>query len=108
MLRPYRSGAATGDAADGRGAVISQRAAGSRPWCGENHGGGAASLERVYFLNFYHKEWQTFKTAKYDEHSVLITQFQQLSTHDQFCFIYVTILHSPSNILKQIPDIVTF
>lgn len=72
MLRPWGSGAATGDAADGKGVVISQGAAGLRPWRGENDGGGTASLERVHF---YHKKRSVFKTARDNEHSALIIQF---------------------------------
>ena len=51
MLRPWGSGAAAGDAADGKGVVISQRAAGLRPWHGENDGRGTASLELGVFLS---------------------------------------------------------
>lgn len=97
-LRPWASGAATGDAADGKGVVISQRAAGLRPWHGEIDGGGAASLEWVYF---YHKKRSSFKTARDNEHSALITQFQQLSTHGQLCFICYHVL--PLNYFEANP-----
>lgn len=98
MLRPWGSGAATGDAADGKGVVISQGAAGLTPRHGENDGGGAASLEWVYF---YHKKRSAFKTARDNEHSALITQFQQLSTHGQLCFICYHVL--PLNYFEANP-----
>lgn len=71
MLRPWGSGAATGDAADGKGIVISQRAAGSRPQCvGKMMGGGAASLERVWFKiftlkNCRHSKLPSIKNPRY-------------------------------------------
>ena len=73
MHRPQGSGAATGDAADGIGVVISQKAAGARPWFGEDDGGrGCLTGEGEFFQNFYHKKLQTFKITKYNGHSVPI------------------------------------
>ena len=87
-----------------KGLSLAREQQGSGPGMGKTMGEGLLRWSWVYF---YHKKRSAFKTARDKEHSALITQFQQLSTHDQLCFISVTI-DSPSIILKPIPDTITF
>lgn len=87
MHRPQGSGAATGDAADGIGVVISQKAAGARPWFGEDDGGrGCLTGEGEFFQMFIIKNGRHSKLQSIMDTLYPFTQFQQLSTQVSVLF----------------------